>query len=52
MLFGIAGGLASGVIVDQVMRLITRRESRNRAAGPDHDSAETESRESECIGAE
>lgn len=52
MLVGIAGGLASGVIVDQVMRLITRRESRNRAAGSDHDSAETEPRESECIGAE
>ena len=52
MLVGIAGGLASGVIVDQVMRLINRRESRNRAAGPGHDSAETEPRESECIGAE
>ncbi|WP_460530925.1 DedA family protein [Humibacter ginsengiterrae] len=52
MLFGIAGGLASGVIVDQVMRLVNRRESRNRAGGADHESAEAESRESECIGAE
>ena len=52
MLVGIAGGLASGVIVDQVMRLISRRESRNRAAGADHESAEPEPRESECIGAE
>ncbi|GAB3804762.1 DedA family protein [Humibacter antri] len=52
MLVGIAGGLASGVIVDRVMRLVMRRDARAREAGVDPEPAESESRESDYIGAE
>jgi membrane protein DedA with SNARE-associated domain len=52
MLVGIAGGLASGVIVDQVMRLVARRQSKARSATDGPDASDADPRESEPIGAE
>jgi membrane protein DedA with SNARE-associated domain len=52
MLVGIAGGLASGVIVDQAMRLVARRQSRARPTTGGSGAGDADPRESECIGAE